>query len=267
MKKITMLFLFLLSALLSYGQEVTIGTGTLTERWPFGATWGYERSAALYTATEIGQTGFINELAWNLSSSTASARAVKIYLKETTSTTLTAATWSTFITGATLVYDGMLDPTTTGFNSLISFVSFPYTGGTNNLMVLVETNYGGSGGGGSYSVMGTAASGMHFMAYADGSAPTGNLSEASGSTRPNLKITFGAEIECPMALPIILRTTATELTFNVTERATTQSIYYEVRTEGAAGSGATGLVTSNTVTDLTTLPVEVSNLTPNTNYS
>ncbi|MBB1140964.1 fibronectin type III domain-containing protein [Myroides sp. WP-1] len=268
MKKITMLFFFLLSVWFTYGQEVTIGTGTLTERHPFGTTWGYERSAALYTSTEIGQAGFINQLAWNIGSLRTASRPVKIYLKETTATTITAADWSSFTTGATLVYEGTMNPTATGFYAFAFGGSFSYSGGTNNLLVLVETNYGGSGlTGASYDIKGTATSGMHFEARKDSSPPTDNLSEVSGGFRPNLRITFGDEILCAVIAPSIVRLTSSSVEFNVTERTTTQSIYYEVRTAGAAGSGATGLVASGTVTDLTSLPIVVNGLTADTNYT
>ncbi|MGG5577592.1 hypothetical protein ACPDHL_09650, partial [Myroides sp. C15-4] len=267
MKKITMLFFFLLSIFFTYGQEVTIGTGTEMERRPLSSHYGYSRSATLYTATEIGQTGFINMLAWDIGA-IKGARPVKIYLKEVSSTTISTGLWETFTEGATLVFDRMFTPSVIGFNTLNFDTSFNYGGGTNNLLVLVETNFGSGGNSDGFDglmIKASTATNMHFGVERDNELPVANLTAIS--TRPNLKITFGTEIMCPMVLPTILRTTATGLTFNVTERETTQSIYYEVRTEGAAGSGATGLVTSNTVTDLTTLPVEVSNLTPNTNYS
>lgn len=257
MNKITISFLFLLSALFSYGQEVTIGTGTFTDRFPFGADWGYERSAALYTAQEIAQTGFINQLAWDFSTTGEGARPVKIYLKETVLMTLPIASWSTYIAGAILVYEGTLDPSNEGFTSFLSSVSFPYSGGDNNLLVLVESNFGGTGGGDSYEVKGTEAFGRHFTISKDRTEPTEDLTEIFGSVRPNLKITFGDEIVCPFVSPTILRTSATSIIFTVTEGATMQSIDYEVRIEGGAGSGTTGLIASGTVTDFATLPVVV----------
>ncbi len=263
MKKITMLFLFLFGAWLSYGQEVTIGTGTLSERWPFGATWGYERSAALYTAEEIGQVGFINKLAWNLGGISAS-KPVKIYLKEVETSTLTAGNWASFIADATLVYDDVMAPTSIGFFTFDLNSSFAYTGGTKNLLVLVETNYGGTGGGGSFSVRGTAAAGKHYEIHQDHSAPTGNLAEASGAFRPNLRIVFGNEITCQRTRPIDVTVGSTEVAFNL---SLVNAFYYELRTSGEAGSGATGLHTSATVNDPTSLPMTISGLSPNTSYS
>ena len=267
MKRITVLFFFLLSIFFTYGQEVTIGTGTASMRQPLSSYHGYSRSAALYTSAEINQVGFINKLAWNIGV-IKGARPVKIYLKEVDSAALVAGNWDTFIQGASVVYDGQFTPTSVGFNTLDLVASFNYTGGTKNLLVLVETNFGGSGnndGIGGLEIKSTDATNMHFQAGTDTSAPTTNLSATT--TRPNIKLTFGAEITCPPISALITNTAATAVSFNVTERNSTTEVFYEIRTEGAAGSGATGLATSGTVTDLTTLPVTVTGLTASTTYS
>lgn len=267
MKRITVLFCFLLSIFFTYGQEVTIGTGTASMRQPLSSYHGYSRSAALYTSAEINQVGFINKLAWNIGV-IKGARPVKIYLKEVESTALVAGNWDTFIQGASVVYDGQFTPTSVGFNTLDLVASFNYTGGTKNLLVLVETNFGGSGnsdGIDGLEIKSTTATNMHFQAGTDTTAPTTNLSATT--TRPNIKLTFGAEIACPPIGALITNTATTAVSFNVTERNSTTEVFYEIRTEGAAGSGATGLVTSGTVTDLTTLPITVTGLTASTAYS
>ena len=264
MKRITMLFVFLFSISWMYGQDVTIGEGTSRERYPFGASYGFERSAALYTAAEINQTGFINSLAWDISY-LEEARPIRIFLKEVESSTLITANWNTFITGATLVYDGIFNPSSTGFVSQTIFPSFNYTGGTKNLLVLVETNYGGGGGGSSYGVKASTAANMHFFARTDYAPPTANLDAAS--TRPNIKLSFGAAATCPPAGAVIETLGSTMFNFTVPYASSMQSLAYEVRTSGAAGSGATGLAASATVTDLSTMPISVTGLTEDTAYS
>ncbi|MGS4345984.1 fibronectin type III domain-containing protein [Myroides odoratus] len=214
MNRITVLLCFLLSVIFTYGQEVTIGDGTVADRYPMGALFGYERSAALYTATEINQVGFINKLAWDVSSTSAS-RPIKIYLKEVEATTLVANNWANFTTDATLVYDGVANPATTGFYTLNLLNSFNYTGGTKNLLVLVETNYGGSGGGGSFAIKRTAATNMHFFKGKDDVAPTEDLTALSA--RPNLRLTFGNEITCQIPTNLSLESSAgTSLSVNWT---------------------------------------------------
>ncbi len=70
---------------------------------------------------------------------------VKIYIKPVgTTTTLTSQTWSTLTTGATLLYSGTVGAIPVGWYTIP--LQLPYTyNGVDNLMVLVETNYGGSG--------------------------------------------------------------------------------------------------------------------------
>ena len=63
---------------------VTIGTGTSYQRQPFGAYYNYERSAALYTSTEIGGTGTITSIEYNIGVAGTITLTVKIYLNNTT---------------------------------------------------------------------------------------------------------------------------------------------------------------------------------------
>ncbi|MBB1140961.1 fibronectin type III domain-containing protein [Myroides sp. WP-1] len=268
MKRITVLFFFLLSIFFTYGQEVTIGTGTLTDKRPLSNYFGFERSAALYTAEEIGQQGFINRLAWDIGV-TNIARPIKIYLKEVESATLSAASWSTFIEGATVVYDGMFTPGIVGFNTINFDSSFNYTGGTKNLLVLVEANFGGGGttvdGSDGLKIKATEKINMHFAIHKDREIPTDNLDAIT--SRPNIKVTFGSQITCLSINGAIANTTATSVGFTITGRDTTESISYEVRTSGAGGSGETGLAVSGTVTDLTANPIVVEGLTQTTAYT
>jgi hypothetical protein len=111
---------------------------------------------------------------------------VKVYLKKTTATTITADTWSNMISGATLVYDGTVQFTPTGWFDIVFSSSFNYD--SDNLLVLTEGNYGGSGTGTYPTFFYTAATNMNANQRQDSSPPSGNLSV--GSSRPNLKMTL-----------------------------------------------------------------------------
>jgi hypothetical protein len=67
----------------------------------------------------------------------------------------------------------------------------------NNLMVLVETNYGGTGAGSSTgpAVRYTSATSKHMYLRADNSAPTGNGTVTS--YRPNIRLTFSGGLALP----------------------------------------------------------------------
>ncbi|MHC1703243.1 MAG: M6 family metalloprotease domain-containing protein [Tenuifilaceae bacterium] len=171
--------------------DVTIGTGTSTQGYPINCYYGYERSASIYTAAEVGKVGSISKFAWYPTLTTSYNVPIKIYVKHTTASTLTATTWATSISGATLVYSGTMAGTTANVWKLFSLsTAFNYTGGSNNLMVLVETNYGGTGIGLSTGakVRYTTATSKHMYIRADNSAPTGNGTVSS--YRPNIKLTI-----------------------------------------------------------------------------
>ncbi len=178
--------------------DVTIGTGTSTQGYPLNCYYGFERSASLYTAAELGRTGSISKLAWYPTVSRTTSIPVKIYIKHTTATTITATTWANMISGATLVFNGTMNGTTANtWREIALQTAFNFTGGSNNLLVLVETNYGGSGTGTSTgsAFRYTTASNRHMYIRADNSAPTGNGTR--NSNRPNIRIT----ITSPSAAP------------------------------------------------------------------
>jgi len=150
-----------------------IGTGTSTQRQPFGIYWSYERSAALYTNAQIGDFGILDKVAWNCAATSTASVPYKIYVKQTTDTALTAMTWSSFTADATLVAEGTHTFADTGWHLFELATPFPYSSG--NLVIGVETNYGGSGTSSYpnfyYSAGATAS---HQYWNQDDNPPTGN---------------------------------------------------------------------------------------------
>ncbi|MDY0128390.1 MAG: hypothetical protein RBR69_09695 [Candidatus Cloacimonadaceae bacterium] len=176
---------------------VVIGNGTATQRFPLGSFYGYERSAALYLASEIGpQNSSISAISWYSTNATTAAVPTKIFLKATTENALTNDVWDAMISGASLHYDqvqtGLMPD---GWNQLSLDSEFILDEGQ-NLMVLVERNYGGGGAGGAGGsstggkLYSTAATGQHLTWHRDSSAPTTNGTTAS--IRPNVKINYTA---------------------------------------------------------------------------
>lgn len=159
--------------------DVIIGTGTSTEKRPFDAYWQQGRSASLLTATELGRTGVITHLGWNVSTARTYNLPIKIYLKPTTATQVATTSWD--ITGATLVYDASYAFNTTGWHTL-DITDYNYSGG--NLLVLTEANYGGTG----------TASSVFFRCV--NNVPNMHVWNQRGGNytvdamRPNIKLTF-----------------------------------------------------------------------------
>jgi len=190
MKKLILVIFLTMVLDNSYCQTtVTIGTGTATQQQPFGMWASYERSASVYLSTEIGSFGsyglMIDTLGWNVGTGEQTTCPTKIYLKSTTSTNLTAMTWASITNGATLVYDASTNFPIAGWRK-IDIADFAYTSG--NLLVLCETNYGGSGATFRPIFKYSYFPNKHQFWYEYDDPPTGN--GEVNENRPNIRITY-----------------------------------------------------------------------------
>ncbi len=181
---------------------VTVGTGTSTQRYPLGSYYGYERSAALYTAAELGQTGTVTRIAWYASAACATSIPRRILMKATASTTLGAATWATMTTDAVEVYNASAGVSTAGdWQGFTLATSFPVPAGQ-NLIVLVEDNYGATGsacGNTTPTIRYTTSSNRHEYWTANDNPPTGN--GTVNSSRPNIQLTLNTNLCVQMSEP------------------------------------------------------------------
>lgn len=191
MKKIIGLSILLLIGVSFSGKSqytVTIGTGTGSSAYPFNVYNGYTRIAAIYDSTEIDTTGVITTLAWNVADYNSNWAPVKIYLKTTTDATLVADTWSNMISGSTLVYSNTINFPNYGWK-VVNITPFAYSSG--NLLVLVETNFGGTGT--TTANFYSTNSGYNETWYNNTTPPAGN-GEVNIYGRPNIQITFGSTV-------------------------------------------------------------------------
>jgi len=136
--------ILLLLAFFSFGQwlfatELIIGTGSLTQEQPFGMFKPYERTATVYVMPS--SSILITTLGWMVggSSQYPVSSPIKIYIKMSPSTTLSSITWNEMKSGATLVYDGVLNFPAAGWK-MIDIADFATTG--SNIIVMCETNHG-----------------------------------------------------------------------------------------------------------------------------
>lgn len=136
----------------STAQVVTVppaNPNDTSTRKPFGCYYGYERSAILYTAAEIGQGGSVTKVGFYVNSlnNPAASTPVVIRMKTFTGTSLTSTTYNAASSGSTIVYSGNITSAMLSANSWLTLnlgTAFSY--GSNNLLIFVETNYGSFGG-------------------------------------------------------------------------------------------------------------------------
>lgn len=254
--------------LLIQAQTVTIGTGTSTQRYPVGGYYGFERSASLYTASEINLSagGSVLSVAWNATAATSFSLPVKVYLKAVPSTTNTISSqnWASITSGASLVYDGTLNNMPVGWNTITLQNPFYYNG-SDNLMVLVETSFGGYGTGplAGNAFTYSSATSMHMYIQGDSNPPTdvGTVT----NNRPNVRLTFGPPPACvPLGALTLNSATPTSAGISWTAPNPAPAGGYEIYYSTSSTAPVAGTPPSQTVTTGTS--ATISPLNPNTTY-
>ena len=150
-KKLLVLLVAICFNLPLFAQTISIGTSNATVYSIFNMEDSCTHHADIYTATEIGKSGIITNLGWNINKVWNNVNGpVKIYLKQIPDFNLISDTWANEISGATLVFDNTITFPTSANNTWFPInlsTPFYYDSTSGNLLVLVESNYGGSGNG------------------------------------------------------------------------------------------------------------------------
>ena len=139
MKK--MLFNLLLLLIPSMGvwsqSYIQVGTGTVSNNQPFYGSWNNTWTRTLYFQSELGTAKTITQLAWDMiSPGPLSMSSQKIYMKHSTSASLTVSYEDPVTNGYTLVYSGSIAFPASGWN-ILDITDFAYNG-NDNLIILVE---------------------------------------------------------------------------------------------------------------------------------
>lgn len=191
-------FSFIATTQSLFSQTVTIGTGTSVQRQPLAYYYGHARSSMIYTATEMGTTGgaaSVISVAFECNTAMNTGPTI-IYLREVGSTTTqTSTTWAAKIASATEVYNGTPAIGAVGWRTISLTAPFPLNA-NQNLEVLVETNFGGTGNGlstGNDIRYSTVTSGHQF--WQDDNSPPIIAGTVNGQ-RPNIQMVLGGPILC-----------------------------------------------------------------------
>ncbi|MBA2407766.1 MAG: hypothetical protein H0V65_07230, partial [Chitinophagales bacterium] len=120
-----------------------------SNRKPLGCFYGYERTHMLYSAAEIGTTGYITQIGFFLNSAfnPADVTPVVIKMQTTVNTAISSSIYGASSASAATVYSGNITSDMLVANDWVTITlntPFNYTG--DNLEVFVETNFGGFGG-------------------------------------------------------------------------------------------------------------------------
>lgn len=179
--------------------DVTIGEGTSTGSGPINALYGYERNAYIFTPEDGLSAGTIESIEWHYTTAD-KTYPVEIYFLNTTQSSFGSVNdlvWNEMISSATLVYSG--DVRTVNDWLSIDINDFDYTG--DNLMILVATNYGGSGLYSAYAYYTNSGSNNHAYCrndnYIDDDDPFSSCtSKGIDGDRHNIRINMTAQGTC-----------------------------------------------------------------------
>jgi Secretion system C-terminal sorting domain/Calx-beta domain len=183
----------------SIAQTVTIpaaNTNLSSNNQPLGAFFGYQRTAMIYTAAELGlNSGAVIKslyFYYNSYQTPNSNTPAIVRISNTTETTFNSSTFASEIVGATEVANsGTMIPTslpaTGGWVGFVFNAPFFFTG--NNIKITIETNAGGFGAEADLAKQYRWSSGASESWRQDNLAPTG-LGTVN-NTRPNIQFGFG----------------------------------------------------------------------------
>ena len=188
------------------GQVVLQDGGTTSGAYPFHPSYGYARSMLLFDVSEIdpSATGTITSIGMRVATAGTGAFPVKIWLKTVpasqTAWTNTAASymWATETQGATLVYNGNVQFTPSGWVDVLLQMPYVYNR-QGNLVVMFEQNCSSTGTScTSYSSTAhafyykTISANRYWEKYCDNAPPDepgcGTIYSTISATRPDFRI-------------------------------------------------------------------------------
>lgn len=277
------LLLMILFGTMSLNAQIHIGANggnTETTYFPIYGLYDYTYSQQIVLASEYaaadGIAGPITQIKWKIKSGNENHldwNNWTVYLGHTTKTTFANSTDYVPFASLTAVFTGEVD--FDGNNTWITLdltTPFAYNGVDNILVAVVENTLGWSSSPNFAAYTGSPNGDYRGLyGYQDNTViDITNPGSTSGKGRTNTlgQIQFtGVMTPCFSPQNVVITNTynSATATWNANSNADL-GFLYELRTSGAAGSGATGLVDSGTLA-VGVNTVSLSNLLPSTNYT
>ena len=267
-------FTFLLMALLaltgfkSWGQtDVEIGTGTYSNsNAPFHGFYNYSYSQMLYLGSEIGTSGTINSISFNVSNNSSTTVNLNIYMKCVDRDSYSSKSDWEPVTNGDLVCSTGTVSFGQGWVTFTLDTPFQYDG-SKNLMIAVDNNIGNySSSYATFKYTSTSPKYTCIYQYSDGTnVDPMNPSAGNSYTadRPNIIINITESGSCPKPKDLaVSNITATGATISWTGSAESYDLAYGVASTFNLENPSTYTLQSG----LTTTSVQLSGLTAETEY-
>lgn len=257
--------------------QISLGSATSnTTNVPVTTNYGYTYSQQIFLQSEIVGSGEITSISFKPLTSNPSNFAPSkdwvVYLGHTAQNNFESTTSWVPVANMTQVFSGeVVYPTTPGGLITINFTT-PFTyNNTDNLVIAVDENASGYGTSISWQSTNYAAPNTNrALYYRNDTNNPDPATPPAGSRASTLSdvILGGIVANCPVPTNVVVMPTPTSAVVSWTA-ATTSVITgyeYEVRSSGAVGSGAEGLIASGTAAP-GVLSATVSGLTADSSYT
>ena len=260
----------------SASAQISLGTGTTTSgNVPITSNYGYTYSQQIYLKSEINAAGAITSISFKPSNTTQPSNWVNnkdwvVYLGHTSQNSFsTIEEWVPY-SALTQVFAGEISYPAAGDMITLTFATPFIYNNIDNLVVAVDENTAGYGGLVNWTATSYGSGANRSMMYRSDTVNPDPADTSFTGQRYNdaADIVLGGILpNCPKPANLTIVPTNTSATISWTALGTTNTSYdYEIRTSGAVGSGALGLVASGSTTG-GALNASIANLTSNTNYT
>jgi|GEM_PF-1952652 len=273
-----LVFFCFFSYLSTKAQTVTIGTSTATptttNRSPWYPYYGYSYVQTIYLQSEISATGNITSISYYYGGpSLDNSKQIKVYMAKVARSSFASTTDFEPLANLTLVFDGTVTATTLpGIVTITLSTPFPYNN-VDNLLIAIDENTAGYENDVFVTTFRATTIGTNrvLSKYSDTVDPdpaapgtANNRNSIVGNIQINGLSLVGCQPATGVAISGITNSSAVA-TWSAPAGGSAVSQYeWELRTSGAAGSGATGLVNSGTTASTS---VNLSSLVSNTAHS
>ncbi|MCQ2316675.1 MAG: choice-of-anchor J domain-containing protein [Bacteroidales bacterium] len=268
-RKFTILLMALLAlaGFKSWGQtDVEIGTGTqTTSTTPCYCYYNYSYAQMLYLGSEIGKSGTINSISFNVSNNNSSTVNLNIYMKCVDRDSYSSSSDWESVTNEDLVCNTGVVTLGKGWVTFTLDTPFQYDS-SKNLMIAVDNNYGHySSSYATFKYTSTSPKTTCIYQYSDGTN-VDPLDPSNGNScdayRPNIIINITESGSCPKPKNLaVSNVTATGATISWTGSAESYDLAY-----GVASTFNLENPSTYTLQNTTTTSVQLSGLTAETEY-
>ncbi len=237
-------FLLLLTFCFAQAQSyVQIGNGTANSSMPYTA-WNYSWSKAIYSSVDLGDAKTIDKISFQSQNLDGAIANQTIYVKQTTSSTVSATYEEPFSAGYTEVFSGNINGVPGEWNEIVFTTSIDYNG-SDNLIIYFHSEHVSSSYNNFYA---TEVSGdVIKVAGSDDAFPTSDGMSPYPNALPNIRFYYQSSGPGTPTNPEPAENTEyvdveTELNFDLDDVSTSYDVYFSSTESDVANMEASALV-------------------------